>query len=315
MKALTAPATEPEIEVIDGIDEKVKDELDRDEETVADQEDQELTTDEQKVRAGWDGMSNRLFRVLTEEILPLKTRHHKSEAEYKYRVGKVYAEILDQHAVYGNGDAEMFAKVLDCSRTTLDDYGHVASTWPIEHFRELMCRQFATRPETLSFSHLIEIASELDEDERNGWIEKTLKYGWSVKVLSAKMKPKVEAVQVDEPPVENEADLIEQDEFLAGQDVEDTPQTVRQAIVRTRGTLREVLGAEDEWQERVVRPLGDNPGHFGQPTRDELISIREVCDEVIGRVEAYRTQVDDLLNLTPEDALDDEVEEGGESNE
>ena len=313
MKALTVPATEPEAEVIDG-DKDVKEELNRDEEAVADQDDQELTTDEQKVRAGWDGMSNRLFRVLTEEILPLKTRHLKSEAEYKYHVGKVYAEILDQHGVYGNGDAEVFAKALDCSRTTLDDYGHVASTWSIEQFRELMCRRFASRPQTLSFSHLIEIASDNDEDERNGWIENTLRYGWSVKVLSAKMKPRDDEdsdAEVAEPPVEPEADLVE---LAGGLDDDDTPRTVRQAIVRTRGTLREVIGVEEEWQERVVRPLGENPGHFGQPTRDELVSMREVCDEAIGKIEAYRAEVDALLNPPSEKALDGDVEEGGEGN-
>ncbi len=264
--------------------------------------------------AGWERMSNRLFRILTNEILPLKTRHLKSEAEYMYRVGEVYAEILDQHAVYGNGDAELLAKALDCNRTTLDDYGHVAKAWPPEQFKELMERRFETKPGTLSFSHLIELASEKDEAERNGWVEKTLRHGWIVATLREKMKPRVEVEPAAEPMAEDDADLIELEELPVDQDDDDTPLTVRQAIIRTRGTLRNVVVVEEEWRERVIRPLSENPGHFGKPTRDELVSIRDVCDEVIGKVEAYRTQVDDLLNLTPEHALDDDDEKGGEGN-
>jgi hypothetical protein len=314
MLKLTELATAPETEVRD-IDEKVKDGLGRKDLTLPDRDDGELTLDEQKKRAGMDGMSNRLYQILTNEILPLKARHLKSEAEYMYRVGEVYAEMLEHHAVYGRRDAELFAAALDCKRTTLDDYRHVASTWTHEQFSELIERRFETRPGTLSFSHLIEVASEKDEDERDGWIEQTLKKGWTVRALREKMRQKddVGSDQNVEPAnatAEPDNDLVE---LASEPNEDDTPLTVRRAITRTRGKMRDVVGAEAEWLERVIRPLRENPGHFGKPTRDELVSMREACNEVIGIAETYRTQIDELLNPDPEHILDD-AEEGGEGN-
>jgi hypothetical protein len=273
-----------------------------------------LSLDDQKRAAGLKAMSDPAFRRC-QDILSLMKIHRGGEAEFRYQVGVVYADLLDNHAEYGRRDAQLFAGAMERHRTTLDDWAGVARTWTPERFKDLMELRYQQKDMPLSFSHLIEISGVTDPGERDRWVELTLQHGWPSKRLGRKIKNGPDPLPVIlEPPVEPDVD---DDDMVDDTDPVATPTTIRLAIVRMRGDLQTIPDKLTEWHERVFVPLGDAPGQFGEATMTELEQTLDACDEGIRAYEEVRQQIDEAIlqaRQAEKPSGNTEAEEGGDSN-
>jgi len=277
-----------------------------------------LSLADQKRAAGLEAMSDSAFRQCLDALSLMKI-HRGSEAEFRYTVGAAYAELLDNHAAYGQRDAQLFAGAVECHRTTLDDWARVARTWTPEQFKDLMELRYQQKDMPLSFSHFIEISGVTDPEERNRWVDLTRQRGWTAKRLGREITKEADPLPATlEPPAGPEPETDDDDDGTDdANDPVETPTTIRLAIVRMRGDLQVIPDMLPEWLERVLVPLGDDPGQFGQATLVELEQTREACGEVIRTVEQVRQQINEMLLQAPpveQPPEDTEVEEGGDSN-
>ena len=265
--------------------------------------------------SGCGKMSNRLFHRYDDEILPLLNRALGSDAEWKYLTGVVVVDIKDNHLVYKQGDMVELAKVLECHRSTLDDYGGVARTWTREQFDELIRRRCQAKDKALSFSHLIELSALSDPLVRNSMLELVLEHAWSVRQLREQIQLELNGPQepaaeasgpddIDPEPIDVEVDVV-------------TPITIQQSVIRMRGSLQLVPGMYQEWEARIFVPLAENPGFLGEDARTEIGRALADCDEMIRVAEQIKTHLRDTLRGAGDAKIEpgeSYIDEGGKSN-
>ena len=293
MKTLTVPVTEPETEVIEDVDEKVKNELDWDEETVPDQGNQELTFAERKQRAGHPKMNDELFEVY-ERIVAILNEYQRSDAAFKYEIGVEVDDVLENHNGYGRGAVKKLAKAIELDESTIRNYASVVSAWQRDEFDELMSRQ-NSQGKRLSFWHLIRIARVTDPVERAWWVEETLKEAWSGGDLKEQIElSKQDAVQATEQPPEATPDELDEEEV---NDDHVTPVSIRREIDDLLVNIEVIPVRNQVWQARVIEPLGDDPDRFGEEVTKAIATAVTAHDEAIVALRENRERLAGVLLL------------------
>ena len=230
------------------------------------------TLAERKERAGLGNMSDDLFEKF-ERIHQLQTDLNTGEADKMYRIGGHVAEVLANANTYGSRAIATLSNAIGIKSTQLRECAHVAEAWTPKRFATIMKRR-NSQGLPISFSHLSRIRTEADPQEREKWLDRTLKDSLSVRDLRAEMAK--DADTNADTDVDTDVDTNTDADVETG-DVLPSFLMVRRALSEMRDTIWQIQGGVATWQLRIFSPLGEDPAQFGDLAIDSLVQTREVC--------------------------------------
>jgi len=281
---------------------------------------------ERKKAAGQEKMSDILFEKY-EAIRELQKKLNLREAEGKYDIGVLVAEVIKLENAYGARSVEKLTEALRHHHSTLRNYASVADTWEPDDFKALMKRK-GKRGLPISFSHLVQISKIGDPAERDEWVDRVLNEGLSVRDLKKRWADEMDEVPAmgDEQVSDNgTGDTAEVEDDHADQDVVDekaetaavSAVMVRRSIARLGSDVKAIPIQAPEWDACVFKPLEADPDSFDDAVMDELKQISASNKAAIKTLQARDKQIDDLLKRarqTKNSARVGSVKEGGERN-
>lgn len=127
---------------------------------------------------------NPALRGRCEAIRSLLATANADEARTRHKIGQIILEVRDAEHKYGAHAVAELATELKRDQATLYRYGRVAQCWSVAALNTILRRTMAGG-ETLSWSHLSEIASMKNSTARARVLERAIEEGLSVREVAS----------------------------------------------------------------------------------------------------------------------------------
>lgn len=235
-----------------------------------------------------DEMNSEL-RNARDAIHKLLISGDSQQAEACYEVGRLVLEVKNNENKYGKEGVKLLSRDLGHRKDFFYDCARVVETWSKPDFDELMHRE-GENGKHLSFSHLVELLQEKDED-REARINEVLDEGLSVRVMRERIKARQRGGEQQEKAHHQVLARMEKRCQKLARDME-----VVLAGVKKDGTMAadaishlsnmaQVLGDASagcmrtvEQQEAARKPVPEKPAVAAQAgdTKHELHSVEKV---------------------------------------